>query len=465
MMSFDFTKLSTTFEQIDAAKKRIDLGGMGAMSAALGAADRASSTLDRMDAYGIGAGFAGAHGAKIGALPSGVLGTGFGGVTGLGIAEAKLIPLGRGLTTLAGFPKENSLSAAAGLAKPPSWMEPVSGVSRVVEKMAKPGVLDGLGGADKWRGFGVSASLAGVDRDPWDFDAARGLSGLGKPGMLGNFEPGWAGAAFYGAAGLAGAGGLARSPSVFGGLFEPFEGIGEIARKAFGWVDTIRPYLDGWARIAEEAMRVAERTATQPASPEANLVAFAAYDALEAMLAGRHRVAVDFLERRLNLRATPERLEALWIFLKRGFERPVDSPPLWLTLGAEKARAYLATAVYRGAERIKRRRQMEDDIWGTCNGKELVRPGGDRLVYIQDQTTDVFADSSLDPAKLAERGVYDRNLLLDELMATGTAIDKEIVGLIRTGRYDRADIRSIVGSSRLQAFERKIQRWMENGKN
>ncbi len=112
---------------------------------------------------------------------------------------------------------------------------------------------------------------------------------------------------------------------------------------------------------------------------------------------------------------------------------------------------------------------MDDDIWGKARNldgeRELVRPGGGRLIYIADRATDDFADSGLDPAKLAEHGTYDRDLILDEIMATGTPVDREIVALIRTGRYDRADIRNLIGSTRLQAFERKVQRRTQNGKN
>ncbi len=469
-MSFDFTKLGTAFEQIDAAKKRGDFGGVGSISAALSAADRASVALDRTDTYGIGAGLAEAHGARVGSLASELLGAKIGDGIGLGVAKSKFTPLERGLTTLAGLPTAGSLSAAVAKppfwTEPPSWMEPVSGVSRAIGKMPKPDILGGLEGANRWRGFGVSASLADANLDTWNFDVARGLSGFGKSRMLGNSEPGWTvGSTFYGAGGLVGATGWANSSTSLGGLFKAFDGVNEIARKTFSLADVLRPCWDGWVRIAHEALRVAERIAVQPVTPEEDLFAFAAYDALEAMLDGRHWVAVNFLEQRLNLWATPERLEALWIFLKRGFERRVDSPPLWLTLDADKARAYLATAVFKGAERIKRKREMEDDIWGTCNGKELVRPRSDRLIYISEQATEDFADSGLDPAKLAERGMYDRDLILDELMATGTSVDKEIVGLIRTGKYDRADIRNIVGSTRLQAFERKVQRWTENRKN
>jgi hypothetical protein len=254
-----------------------------------------------------------------------------------------------------------------------------------------------------------------------------------------------------------------------GRLFEPFEGVAEIIRKASGLAESVRPYLNAWTQIAEEAMRWAEQISAQPANPKDDFLAFAAYEALEEMQAGRHWVAVDFLEQRLNLQATPERLEALWILLKRGFERPVESSPLWFTLDGRKARAYLATAVYRGAERIKRRRLMEDDIWCEARGqdgkKELVRPRSGWLVYADELPTDELAGYGLDPEKFVVLRMDDRNQILDELLVTGTLTDKEIVELIRHGGYDRADIRKMVGSPRLQAFERKIRRHRSNRKN
>ncbi len=283
-MDIDFTKLGAAFAHMDAAKKRFDFGMLGDMSAALGAADR-------IDSFGVGAGLAGGRGAAIGPLVSDVsgagLGAGFGGVASLGLAEAKLTPPGRGLSALAG-PADEGLLSAAELAKPPSWMEkpswvekpswtePISGMLGAAEKTARPGVLDGLGEAGRWRGFGVASSLAGADRDLWDLDPARrGFDSLGempafgKPGALGDFGTGWAGAdAFYGTGGLVGAAaGLAKGPSAFDGLFKAFDGIGELVRQTSGLYEALRPHLDWWGEIAEEAVRAARRIAAEPAGP------------------------------------------------------------------------------------------------------------------------------------------------------------------------------------------------------
>lgn len=451
------------------------------MSAALGAADRIGADMDRIGSFGAGADLAGARGAGLVSLVSDVLGTNLGDIAGAGIAEAKLAALDGGLSALAGPPGEGLLSATARLAEPsywvePSWVQPMSGMLGASEKlasMAKPGVLDGLGGAEKWRGFGLLTSpadahrgLRGLDPARLGFDSVRDLSHFGKSGLLGDMEPGWSGAAgFYGAKGLAETAGLARGSAVFDGLSKAFDGVDEIARVASGVYRTLRPHLDWWGEIAEEAVRAARRIAAQPARPGDGLLAMAAHDALEAMERGRHWVAARFLEQRLNLPATPERLEAFWLFLKRSFERPIGSPPLWLTLEAGKARAYLATAIVRIAERIKRKRQMEDDIWGSARNqdgkKELVRPHSGWLVYAEEQPMVELAGDGLDPARLVALGMDERKRILDELAAAGTTVDKEIIGLIRTGDYDRADIRNIVGSTKLQAFERKIQRRMK----
>ena len=470
-------KMRDTFERLDATKERLDFKGLGAASAALDAADRIGSGLDRIDAFGSGAG--------IGSLAaSDVLGARFGALADTGMAEAKTAALGRDWSALVGPSDKGLLSAAAGLAEPPSWMEPPLwvkdsyGLVGAEAKFSKPGVLDGVGGAEKWRGFGVSTSLGGIRDDLYDLGAARrgfdtvgdishGLLDLGKPGtLLGDLGLGETGAAsLYGAGGLTGA----KASGVLGGVFEPFEGVAEMARKTFDWMDALRPHLDRWGQIAEEALRAARRIAATPARPGDHLLALEAHEALEALRRGRHKVAARFLEDRLNLRASIERLEALWLYLTKSFERPVSSPPLWVTLEGGKARAYLATAIFKIAERIKLRRRMEDDIWGSArdqNGrKELVRPRGGWLVYAEEQPTGDLASDGLDPARAVSLGMDARNRILDELAATGTPADKEIVGLIQSGDYDRADIRNIVGSPRLQAFERKIQRRLKSSEN
>lgn len=468
-MSLDFIKLVGSLSHIDAAKGRADLGGLGAASAAWGAANRANSVLNSVNAAG-STGLVGARGSGTGSLASRFLGTGLKDVKRFGTTGAGPTSLGRELAVSANLSQAKSLSGFAGLAKPPSWVEHASRLSRGIEGISKPVGFDGLSDFNRRRSFGLSPLLGASDRTNWNFNATRGLSSIGRPGTLCNFEPGYIDNTTFSATGrLVGARGLVNGASVLGKLFEPFEGVAEIVRKASGLAESIRPYFNAWAQIAEEAIRWAEHASAQQANPKDDLLAFAAYEALEEMQAGKHWIAVNFLEQRLNLQATPERLEALWILLKRGFERPVESSPLWLTLDGRKARAYLATAIYREAERIKQKRLMKDDIWCKARGqdgkKELVRPRSGWLVYADELTTDELADSGLDPEKFVVLRMDDRNQILDELLATGTSTDKEIVELIRHGGYDRADIRNMVGNSRFLAFERKIRRHRKNRKN
>jgi hypothetical protein len=40
---------------------------------------------------------------------------------------------------------------------------------------------------------------------------------------------------------------------------------------------------------------------------------------------------------------------------------------------------------------------MDDNIWGKVGGKELVRPGSSRLVYIEEQPSEDFASPDHNP--------------------------------------------------------------------
>lgn len=518
-MSFDFSKLGTAFEQIEAAKKRSKYEGLGSMSAALGAADRISAGLDRIDAFGVGADLSGARGAGIGSLASDVLGSGLADVKGLGLAETKLASLGQGLSTLAGLPDQGLLSAAE-LAKPPSWaeepsgMEPMFRVLGVAEKITKSGFLDGLGGADKWRGFGFSTLPADANRDPWDlgsahwgFDAARELSGIGKPGLLGDFDPGWADAtAFYGTGGLSDVTGLAKGSAAFDDLFRTFDSIGEIVRGASGkagmmgnfesrwdagaaslgpmggtiggfgpllegWgragklldgffraKDFLAPQIERWNRLAEELAEWAVREAAKKTSEDR--LAAAAFAALEALEDGRHWETDRFLKRHLNIRPRPEIkpyvYQALWMLLRADFQRPYGSPARWRTLELRAATAYLSTAIYREARRLKRDAEMEDRLWW---GGRYDPPVLDPSVRLSGECED-HADAVV--RSIDGSPPDDRLLVLEALHLNGTAEDKKIVGRMRNGGRGRAEIRNEVGSPELQRFERKARRWRKD---
>ena len=75
-------------------------------------------------------------------------------------------------------------------------------------------------------------------------------------------------------------------------------------------MERFRPFMDHWAQLAEDLRRYAE-WASQPTRRDGDLLALAAREALVALQAGRHWIAAAFLRDRLNLRPTPERLEAL----------------------------------------------------------------------------------------------------------------------------------------------------------
>jgi hypothetical protein len=440
-MSFDASKVSDVIERTDELDKRADLlddvrAGSAPLSAALDSVSvqEVSAKLDAVRSIATRS-----FGAELST-------TGLSGATtSLDTVRASLKPLGTGLA--GGFTENMMQDMAKRLAK---MAMPADAASVLKDGQRRPAI-----DAAKFLTYGNLNRQA--------IESASTLSDLGRIRTIEGFRtvrdfkpleiPSVSSYALD----------LEKSMTAFDAAIN--NTVAEIAKRVsegfYGWMERFRPFMDHWAQIAEDMRRYTE-WASQPTRREDDLLAFAAHEALDALQAGRHWVAAAFLQKRLNLRPTPEQLEALWILLTKAFESPLDSPPLWFTLTPDKARAYLATAVYRVAERIRRRREMEDNIWGMANGKELVRPGSTHLVYIEDQPTDDFASPELNPAQLIELMMDDRSLILDNLMATGTRADREIIGLIRSGNYDRADIRNKVGSSRLQAFERKVQRHRKN---
>jgi hypothetical protein len=440
-MSFDASKVSDVIKGIDELDQRADLlDDMRAGSAPLSAA------LDSVSVQEVSTKLDAVRGIAASSFGTGLSSAGLSGATtSLDMVRASMKPLGAGLA--GGFTENTMHDMAKRLAK---MAMPADAVTVLKDMQRRPAI-----DAAKFLTYG--------DLNRRVIDTASTLSGLGRIGTIENFRSVRDFKPLEIPSVLSYAMGFDKSLTAFDAAIN--NSVAEIGKKVFerfyGWMERFRPFMDHWAQIAEDIRRYAER-ASQPTHPEGDLIAFAALEALEALQAGRHWVAVAFLQKRLNLRATVERLEALWMLLTRAFEGPFDSPPLWLTLKPDKARAYLATAVYRVAERIRRRREMEDNVWGTTNGKELVRPGSTRLVYIEDQPADNFGSPELNPAQLIDLMMDDRNVILDNLMATGTPADREIIGLIRSGHYDRADIRNQVGSARLQAFERKVQRHRRN---
>jgi hypothetical protein len=221
-----------------------------------------------------------------------------------------------------------------------------------------------------------------------------------------------------------------------------------------GWagsVDSFGPYLDA---LNLAALNLANWTDSLPGVPSWGRIGYEALAALEALESGRYWLADAFLRKVLRVRITPYTREALWRELKRGFEQPLSSPPLWLTLEHEQAVGYLKTAVWNDAKRLWQKREMEDRLYW--------RSQGERPLYLEAEPWGL--PESEDPCILVARQMDDRDQILETLLLNGTERDREIARLVRGGEHDRAEIRNRAGSSRLQAFERKAQRMRENGK-
>jgi hypothetical protein len=247
--------------------------------------------------------------------------------------------------------------------------------------------------------------------------------------------------------------GLANN-STFAG-WRPYEGILAHYRSTLthyrSMADHLASYFDLARRLARD---FADHTASQVTQP-LSLLGVAALEALEAFDAGRHWIADAFLTRYLRLHPMPERREALWMILKKGFDRPLDAPPLWLTLDPqEQAVAYLRRAICNEAKRLKRDRELDDRLWWKA---------AEDWPMLAAEPDMLFADSfEEEPGIVVVRTLDDRKQILDELFVSGSSRDREIVRLIREGSYDRADIRNRVGNTRLLSFERKAQRWRKN---
>ncbi len=212
--------------------------------------------------------------------------------------------------------------------------------------------------------------------------------------------------------------------------------------------DYLAPYLEDMAGWAQS---FAEYAASRPDLPRWDVLGIKALEALEALDSGRHWIADAFLKRYLKLYPTPERREALWRILKKGFEAPLAFPPLWLTLDQGRATAYLKVAVYNEAERIKCKREMKDRLWWPKSGE----------VPLSLDPELGGVPHAEDPGVIVARKMDDRAQVLEALLADGTSRDRQIAGLVLGGEYSRAEIRNMVGNSTLQSFERKAQRMRE----
>lgn len=312
---------------------------------------------------------------------------------------------------------------------------------------SRPGVIDEAFSARDHLGSGFVGT------------AISQLAEMKRRPVYGPYESAWN--SYGGAVPFFDAGGVTTKGLEIGSIMGSWpgaQGIFEELRR--GW-DFLAPCRERWKRLAEELAEWAARQAAE-STPEDRLAA-AAFEALEALEDGRHWETKRFLEQHLNIRPNPRMApyvyHALWLLLRADFDRPFGSPAKWRTLDLRAATAYLSTAIYNRARRLKRDSEMQDRLWWPGCGEGPVLGWDPRWQA---------ADGSEDPAyvvisALEEPTPDQRTLVLDGLSLKGTDRDRAIVRLVRAGEHDRAGIRNEVGSPTLQAFERKARRWRADG--
>jgi hypothetical protein len=176
---------------------------------------------------------------------------------------------------------------------------------------------------------------------------------------------------------------------------------------------SLTPYVKPMARLMRQ---LAEYAAFQPRWPDWGTLGVKALEALEALDSAHPWIADAFLRGYLRLYPTPDRREALWEILKKGFEAPFDSLPPWLTLNQGRATAYLRVIVYREAKRIQRDREMNDRLWWK-KSKEAPLSLDPELGGLPE-----FEDPFAIVAREMEQG-DDRVQILNLLLTDGTQCD------------------------------------------
>lgn len=232
--------------------------------------------------------------------------------------------------------------------------------------------------------------------------------------------------------------------------------IERIGRLAHGILGAIERF--DWAAVEKAILvQAARRPRTQ--------VGFAALNAYDALYRGLRRKADAFLVEYLKLPPNAYYRHALWVVLRSAFENSTVEPKAWLTLEDRDAIAYLRVAVWKEAYRAKRDWEMTDRIWWAEGEKEFDEDGVrfSKPAMRADDTLDLWLPHSPGPEDLAISSQPDeRPQVLELLLLDGTPRDQEIVKLIRTGEHEFKDIAKSVGSTKMQSFQRKAQRWREN---
>ena len=456
-MGFDASKVSDVVKQTDEIDPRADL--LESVIEGRSALDAVSAAADLTSVHEMSAKIDEVRNIAAGSFGAGLLSS-----PGLSdmttsldtMRERMTKPLGTGVAGLAsGFTENMMHDVAKRLAKPTI---PVDAVSVLKDMQRRPAI-----DATKFLAYG------NLNRQV--IETANALSGLGRMRALEDFRPITGFKPREIPSVLSYAAGLNKSLAAFDAAMN--NSAAELGKKISAgfypnwiqsWIETFRPMEQWWAQFAEDIRRFAEWAASQPAPSDDDPLGVAAYDALEAIEDGRYWVADRFLRRHLNIKPKPHWLpyirEAMWKVLQADFNKPVGNTPKWLILKGRQATAYLSTAIWNEARRLRRDREMADRLW-----KEL---GGETPVYIGEQS-ELLLPTLEDPAETVVQQLDgqppdERILILDELSLNGTQRDLEIIGLIRDGSYTRAGIRNIAGSPNLQSFERKIRRQRKNGK-
>lgn len=296
--------------------------------------------------------------------------------------------------------------------------------------------------------------------------------------------------------------GLGAAPGVWSpsldGLADVLTGTG--LHEGLAWavgLPEVFNYSLGLNRLIEDSLRVAagleasdrvyaavwEAVPTLPLEEPFGPFGFEAYGVWTELCAGRYGAADDFMKRCLKLRPARDleerydRRQALWVILRSAFEGRVGELPRWMEIeDEEEAAAYLRTAIFNEVGRIRQRRKNLDKVWWKEEEmpdnflpeekkarkspvREVDLPAGLPQRRAEAPAKSVRAE---DPLKVVLRlesyELDDRFRALVLLYHHGTLQDRDMVSLVLKGN-EPVDLAQIYGWPKVQAFQRKAQRW------
>jgi hypothetical protein len=258
-------------------------------------------------------------------------------------------------------------------------------------------------------------------------------------------------------------------------------GFGSILRQGRTSHDTLARHWDGIRKILDNAGRIDWETLQEAARRAERIrearqprtrIGFAALKAYDALYMNHPWVADEFLAKVLGIelptdlqaaadfQVAADLRQALWIVLRQAFERNSIYPARWIVLDDERAAAYLRTAVYRQARRVRRDREKADRIWAT--GRD---PQTKQRIEVCPQVLDpqyalqFVARSSETPEHIVIGTPDVRVQTLKLLYSDGSPQDKRIVEMLEDG-YDLPAVAEVVGWPEVQRFQRKARRWI-----